>query len=182
MSKLKKFTWLLGLIVLCIFAILTWYKIHYSMDIAEPFTVTVPQAKYKLLIATQGSAYKNAVLKGLISAAKKRKMSLEVIDVSSLSTVDIDEWSVIVIIHTWENWQPQANALEFAQRHPNTDKILYLSTSGKGDLKIPNVDAITSASLLKDVPKHVSRVWVALTNRSRRWRWLIWRWAWRSCR
>jgi len=29
-----------------------------------------------------------------------------------------------------------------------------LSTSGQGHLKIPDVDAITSASLLADVPKH----------------------------
>jgi hypothetical protein len=128
------------------------------MDIAKTFTVTEPQAKHKLLIATQGSDYKNAVLEGLIAAAKTRQMTLEVIDVSSLSTVNIEDWSAIVIIHTWENWQPQVNAIEFAQRHPNTDKIVFLSTSGQGNLKIPKVDAITSASLLTDVTKDVAEI------------------------
>jgi hypothetical protein len=75
---------LLGPIIVCVFAFLTWYSFHYSMDIAKTFTITVPQAKHRLLIATQGSAYKNAVLEGLIAAAKDRQLTLEVIDVSSL--------------------------------------------------------------------------------------------------
>ena len=158
MTKSRKLAMVLGLIVLSFFAVLTWYKLQYSMDIAKPFTVAVPQAKHKLLIATQGSAYKNAVVEGVIEAAEERQITVEVIDVSSLSTVNAEDWSAIVIIHTWENWQPQVDAAEFARRYPNTDKNVFLATSGQGDLNIQGVDAITSASVTADVPKHVADI------------------------
>mgnify|MGYP001145263548 CR=1 FL=1 len=122
------------------------------MEIAKSFTVTVPHAKHNLLIATQGSAYKNAVVEGVIEATKGRQMTIEVIDVSALSKVKIEDWNAIVVIHTWENWQPQMEAAKFAQQHHNLTKVIFLATSGKGDLSIPGVDAITSASLLADVP------------------------------
>jgi hypothetical protein len=128
------------------------------MDIAKSFTVTVPHAKHKLLIATQGSAYKNAVVEGVIEATKERQITIEVIDVSTLSKVKIEDWDAILVIHTWENWQPQIDAAKFAQQHPNLKKVIFLATSGKGDLIIPDVDAITSASLLADVPSHVSDI------------------------
>jgi len=158
MTKFRKLAMVLVLIAITIFAVLTWYKLHYSMDIAKPFTVAVPQAKHKLLIATQGSAYKNAVVKGVIEAAEERQITVEVLDVSSLSTVNIEDWSAIVIIHTWENWQPQIDAAEFAQRYPNNNKVVFLTTSGQGDLNIQGVDAITSASMIEDVPKHVADI------------------------
>lgn len=158
MTKPRKFAMVLGLIMLIIFSVLTWYKFQYSMDFVKTYRIIVPQAEHKLLIATQGSAYKNAVVKGIITAAKERLMTVEVIDVSLLSTVSFKDWSAIIVIHTWENWQPQVDAIQFAQLHPNTDNIVFLSTSGQGDLKIPGVDAITSASLLNDVPKHVAEI------------------------
>lgn len=128
------------------------------MEIAKSFTVTVPHAKHNLLIATQGSAYKNAVVEGVIEATKGRQMTIEVIDVSALSKVKIEDWNAIVVIHTWENWQPQMEAAKFAQQHHNLTKVIFLATSGKGDLSIPGVDAITSASLLADVPKDVADI------------------------
>jgi hypothetical protein len=128
------------------------------MDIAKSFTVTVPHAKHKILIATQGSAYKNALVEGVIEATKERQLTIEVIDVSLLSNVKIEDWDAIVIMHTWENWQPQIDAARFSQRHANLDKVIFLATSGQGELTIPGVDAITSASLLADVPKHVTDI------------------------
>lgn len=158
MTKSRKYAMVLVVIICIIFTVLIWYKYQYSMDFAKTFTVTVPQAKHKLLIATQGSPYKNAVVDGVLEAAKERLMTVEVIDVSLLSRINLEDWSAIVIIHTWENWQPQVDAAQFAQNHPDTDKLIFLSTSGQGDLKIPRVDAITSASSLVDVPKHVAEI------------------------
>jgi len=158
MSKWRNITLVLALLGLIIFAVLVWYKAHYSMDIAPAITITVPGAKHHLLIATQGSTFKNAVVEGLIKAAKQRQMSVKVIDVSALSTVDVKDWSALVILHTWESWQPQVDAKLFAQRHPKQNKIIFLSTSGQGDLTMPGVDAITSASYLVDVPEIVAEI------------------------
>ncbi|MFT5314152.1 MAG: hypothetical protein ACI8Z9_002651 [Paraglaciecola sp.] len=168
MSIWRNITLTLAIVGLLIFAVLIWYKSHYSMDIAPAITVTVPDAKHHLLIATQGSTYKNNVVEGVIKAAKLRQMTVQVIDVSALSTVDVGDWSAMVILHTWESWEPQMDAKLFAQRHTGQNNIIFLSTSGQGDLAIPGVDAITSASSLADVPKHVAeivaRIDAAITN------------------
>lgn len=158
MSRWRNITRVLALVGLIIFAVLVWYKSYYSMDIAQAFTNTVPDAKHQLLIATQGSAYKNTVVEGVVKAAKQRQITVQVIDVSALSTVNIEDWSVVLILHTWENWEPQVDAKLFAQRHLNHDKIIILTTSGQGDLKMQGVDAITSASSLANVPKHVAEI------------------------
>jgi hypothetical protein len=158
MSKWRNITLALAIIGLIIFALLVWYKSHYSMDIAPAMTVTVPDAKHQILIATQGSEYKNAVVEGVIAAAKQRQMTVQVIDVSALSSVNVEDWSAVLILHTWESWEPQVDAKLFTQRHPNHDKIIILTTSGQGDLKMQGVDAITSASSLSDVAKHIAEI------------------------
>ena len=43
-------------------ALVTWYFAHYSMDEAKPFEVNAPSAREHVLIATQGSAFKDAVV------------------------------------------------------------------------------------------------------------------------
>jgi preprotein translocase subunit SecF len=158
MSKWKKFTLVVALIAVSAFVFLTWYKFHYSMDVAESFEVTVQNPEHQLLIATQGSDFKNAVVEGVIEALKERPVSINVIDVSGLSSVNLDEWSAVVILHTWESWEPQADARQFLERQADHSKIVVLSTSGAGDFKIDGIDAISTASVMSDVPSHVADI------------------------
>jgi hypothetical protein len=76
-----------------------------------------------------------------------------VIDVSALPNINIDEWSAVVILHTWENWQPQRDAMLFIERNPDLTNIIVLTTSGQGDLKMESVDAVTSASAVANIEK-----------------------------
>ena len=160
MSKSKKYLLITGLVVTCIIAFFSWYKIRYSMDVVQSFEVSTPNAKHRLLIATQGSSFKDAVVSGVIDALKDRPISINVIDVSGLSRIDIDEWSVLVILHTWENWQAQSDAKQFIDDldPSNIEKVIVLTTSGRGDYKMPGLDAITSASVISDVPRNVATV------------------------
>jgi hypothetical protein len=81
-----------------------------------------------------------------------------VVDVSALPSVNIDEWTAIVILHTWENWQPQKDAMLFIDRNPDLANIIVLTTSGQGDLKMETVDAITSASSIANIDKDTAEV------------------------
>jgi hypothetical protein len=158
MPKWKKFTLVVALVVVSAFAFLTWYKFHFSMEIAKPFEITVQNPKHQLLIATQGSEFKNAVVAGVIKALKDRPVSINVIDVSGLSSVNVDEWSSVVILHTWENWDPQMDARIFLERQTDHSKVVVLSTSGKGDFKMDGIDAISTASEMSDVSTHASEI------------------------
>ncbi len=155
MSKWKKLTLAVALFVVSAFAFLTWYKFHYSMDVVEPFQVTVPDPEHQLLIATQGSDFKNAVVAGLIDALKERPVSISVIDVSGLSSVNVEVWSAVVILHTWESWEPQVDARQFLERQSDLSKVVVLSTSGDGDFKMDGIDAISTASKMSEVPSRV---------------------------
>jgi hypothetical protein len=75
--------------------------------------------------------------------------------VTELLNVKVDDWDAIVVLHTWENWQAEATTKLFIEQQTKLNKIIVLTTSGDGNLKMKGVDAITSASLLQDVAKHV---------------------------
>ena len=85
---------------------------------------------------------------------------MKVIDVSGLSTVDPDVWDALVIIHTWENLQPQVNAKQFIDRldASGMHKLVVVTTSGSGGSKMDSVDAITSASRISDIKTIAEKV------------------------
>jgi len=145
----------IGIIVL---VLLAWYKTNFSMENVEAFTVSVPEAEHDLLIATQGSVYKNLVLDGVIEAAKQRKCKISVIDVSDLSNVIADNWTAILILHTWKYSNPQLDAKLFIESQANLNNIVILTTSGEGTHKMQGVDAVTSASSLDRVSEDITEI------------------------
>jgi protein tyrosine phosphatase (PTP) superfamily phosphohydrolase (DUF442 family) len=158
MSK-KKITLLLFVLAAAVlFIALSWYKQHYSMGIAQSYGVDVAVSQHHVLIATQGSDFKNAVVEGVVNDLKGKPVNIQVIDVTELLNVKVDDWDAIVMLHTWENWQAEATSKLFIEQQPNLNKIIVLTTSGDGNLKMQGVDAITSASLLQDVTKHVDLI------------------------
>lgn len=139
-------------LALATFAFLTWYKFHYSMDVAESFEVNTPELKHRVLIATQGSEFKDAVVAGIVDHLKQRHAYIKVIDIAALPQVNEGEWNAAVVIHTWENWKPQEDAKTYLERVKDLSKVIVLTTSGDGDYKIAGVNAITSASVMTNVP------------------------------
>ena len=128
-----------------------WYKYEYSMDIAVEYEVNKADLQQKLLIATQGSEFKNAVTKNITDYYNQDSTYIKVIDVSSLEKINPENFNAIVVIHTWENWKAPEPVKLFIDRTKNyKNKIIVLSTSGKGTFKIEGVDAITGESKLED--------------------------------
>ena len=151
---------IIGIAVLAVvfFLFATWYKFHYSMDIAKSFEVNTPDLKHRVLIATQGSDFKDAMVTGLVDHLKQRQTYIKVIDVSALPQVNEDDWQVIVLIHTWEYRKPQADAKAYIERAKDLNKLIVLTTSGRGDFKMEGINAITSASVMSDIPAIVSDI------------------------
>ena len=146
---------LLPLIVLAIF---TSCKSPYSMGKVEAFEVNAPDREEKVLIATQGSKFKDAVVAGLIDHLKQRGAYVKVIDVTELPQVKEELWNAVVILHTWQVFQPQADAKAYVDRVKDRRKVIVLTTSGSGGSKIDGVDAIASASVMADVPSRNSEI------------------------
>ena len=160
--KIAVFILVVGTLFL-VFAI--WYKYEYSMDMAQEFEVNSPDLNRKLLIATQGSEFKNKVTQGIVNYYQNDSLYIKVIDVTGLTDIDPKNYDAIVVIHTWENWQPPEDVDAFINRTRGIkDKIVVLTTSGEGSFKMENVDAITGESKVEDTSIYINQITKRLTS------------------
>jgi hypothetical protein len=142
-------------VAIAVLGFVGWYRIHFAMGHAEEYSVNDPSSERRVLIATQGSAFKNAVVSGIVERLKQRSIFVRVVDVGALSDVKESEWDAIVVLHTIEYGRAPPAARAFVDRAADPRRVVVLSTSGAGDFKIEGVDAISSASRMTDVPARV---------------------------
>lgn len=129
----------------------SWYMVRHSMDEAKVFEVNSAARENHILIATQGSKFKDEVVAQVIRQLPNDLTYIKVIDVSSLPDITENDWHVIVILHTWEYSKPPPVVKSFVDKLSSKDKLIVISTSGDGTYRIKDVDAITSASQLDEV-------------------------------
>ncbi len=148
----------LGLMIL-FFIFLVWYEHTYSMEVIEPYEINSPRLKKTLLIATQGSHFKDKVTSGLVDSYKTDSIHIKIIDITSLDAVRVKDYNAILIIHTWETWNPPVAVKTFINRTKKyASKIVVFTTSGDGNYKMEGVDAITGESVLADVPLYIEKI------------------------
>jgi soluble P-type ATPase len=151
MSVFKKT--LIVLIVLGAISIiyLSWYAAKHSMEEARAFEVNEPDKQYHVLVATQGSSFKDSVVTKVIVKLKDLPVHIKVIDVSRLPEIIESEWTALLILHTWENFAAQQDVEAFLHRATTKNKMVVVATSGSGDEMIEGIDGITSASKPEEV-------------------------------
>lgn len=149
---------LLALLVLfLLFAV--WYKNEYSMEKVQGYEINTMDFNQKLLIATQGSAFKDEITQAIIDRYEAKAIFIKVVDIADLPEVDATDFNALVLIHTWENWEPPAVVRTFIENtKSSTEKLVVVTTSGEGSYHMEGVDAITGASKLEEVPLFVDKV------------------------
>jgi len=147
-----------ALLLVALVASAGWYLAQHSMDAASGFEVNDPQATQRVLIATQGSTFKDAVVTGLVDSLRPRGIHVKVVDIAALPDVAENDWNAIVILHTWEMGRAPAAVTAFARNIRERRKLLVLTTSGAGDMRLAGVDVISSASRMPDVPQRVQQL------------------------
>lgn len=159
MIGLKKGLLFILFLLILLSVLSLWYSITFSMAVVQPYDVNNPTLEKKLLIATQGSDFKNAVTSGVVEHYKQNSVYIKVVDVTSLDTLNPKPFNAILIIHTWEYWKPPKSVSNFRDEYKAYhDKIVYLATSGDGNYKIDEVDALSGESNLTNAPLFVSRI------------------------
>lgn len=137
---------------------LLWDEHAHAMRAVRSFDVGDASRPQHVLIATQGSAFKDALVAGVLVALQSRPVYVRVIDVSGLRAVHENDWNAIIIAHTWEFGRAQADARAFVDRVPDKNKLIVVTTSGGGREKLPGIDAISAASVMDDTPARVAEV------------------------
>ncbi|MBQ0732889.1 hypothetical protein [Aquimarina celericrescens] len=130
-------------VILLLFIIATWYKYEFSMEVAKEYQLNTPNENIKLLIATQGSEFKDTITKGIVKHYKRDSIFIKVIDISSLVKVNPNDFTAILIMHTWENWKPPTVVRQFIERTADQHKkMVVLTTSGQGSYSIKQIDTL----------------------------------------
>lgn len=167
MKVIRILTYVLIAILLVIALIAIWYRAEYSMGVAASYELNDPKLEQRVLIATQESKYKHAVVDAVVKQIRDLPVYIRVVDVSELDREDPATWNAIVILHTWEMGEPEEHSTKFAGRAPAT-KLIVVTTSGNGESKLENVDGISSASRLEQVEwmanSIVNRIQILLNN------------------
>ena len=158
MKTWKKVVLAIAAVPVALLVFSTWYLVRYSMAPAKPFEVNRTDVREHVLIATQGSAFKDAVVQGVVARLEKRPAYVKVIDVASLGDVREADWNAIVIVHTWEMGKPPAAVKAFTDRAQARDKLVVFATSGEGHQHIGGVDTVTSASAMGTAPAQADEI------------------------
>ena len=156
---IKKLVLVILLLIGILFIFFFWYRQTYSMETARTYVINSPSLERKLLIATQGSEFKDVVTKGIADYYSSQPIFIKVIDISSLDKIDATDYSAMVIIHTWQNWEPPVEVKYFIEKNVDfMNRVIVLTTSGEGSYKMEGVDAITGESILTDAPLYTAKI------------------------
>lgn len=159
MSKKKKLLIIVLSVIISFFLFAAWYQYEYSMDKVYPYQINSPENTHKLLIATQGSDFKDAITSNIINYYQDETIYIKVIDIDGLDDINPDHYSALVIMHTWESWKAPMAVEKFIRRiGESQQKIVVLTTFGSGTYKMKAVDALTGASKQESVDYYTDQI------------------------
>ena len=106
------------------------------------------KADQRVLIATQRSEFKEAVVARIVEDLEKDLCYVKVIDLKKLKIDSASDYDAVVVVNTCKAWRLSGGASKFVKAFPDKDKVVLLTTAGGEDWKPKSVevDAITSAS------------------------------------
>lgn len=130
------------LLLLGIYIVMNW------QGVIEPYQVGDPNASMKILIASQGSEFKEDLSKEIIQNLENDSTYISVIDCTTLKEENAADWEAIVIIHTTKAHKIPRYVSTFLEGFSDYSNLILISTSGGGDEVITEfeLDAISTAS------------------------------------
>jgi len=141
-----------------------WYNSKYGMDVVNQEYFGKNSAAIKLLIATQGSTYKDELTRKLIHELYSEQIYIDKCDIIHLPNKNPNEYHAIILIHTWEISKPPKEVRELLSKIDNSHKVFALSTSGNGEEKIARVDGISGASISSEINVQVESIVTWINN------------------
>jgi hypothetical protein len=130
------------ILLLAIYIVMNW------QGVIKPYQVGDPNASTKVLIASQGSDFKEDLSKKIIKKLENDSIYISVIDCTTLKKENASDWQAIVIMHTTKAHKIPRYVSTFLEGLSNYSNLVLISTSGGGDEVITEfeVDAISTAS------------------------------------
>lgn len=140
-----------------------------SQPVATVESGTAAASNRNVLVATQNSKFKQAVVSEIYDELKRNSIYLKIVDVKNLKYQSAGEFSAVVIISKSMAGRPDPRVESFIDSQPQKDKFIVLTTGISGGWKPdkPGVDAITSASVMdqrEQIARSIVNKVLALVN------------------
>jgi hypothetical protein len=102
----------------------------------------------RVLLATQYSEFKEAVVTRLLESFKDDPVYFKVIDVRDLKQESTEPYQAVFIANTCIAWRLNSHVVDFLEKTREKEKVILLTTVGGKNWQpeVAGVDAITSAS------------------------------------
>lgn len=143
----------LGILGLVLYALFFYNPCNYSHKNPNP------NNKYQLLIANEGSHFKDSVVSVLTQHYSSKPVNIKIIPLSALSQIEPKEYHAIVLLYSWYTWKPPPEVEGFVHKHHNClENIVSFSTSFYGNLKMKELDGITGASKMSDANGYAQKL------------------------
>ena len=153
MKTLKIVGIVIGSAIFLFMVVFSIYLLMHKQAEAKEFEVGKRKSEKSILIASQGSDFKNALVEKLVDELEGDSVYIKVVDVSGLSDISEGDWDASIIIHTTEGWKLQPDVKDYLDSISNPERIILVTTSGSGEWKTDeyNLDIYTSASKISTV-------------------------------
>lgn len=152
MTKSRLIMILFGVVLLLCTGLTFRYHSLHEMKPVSGFERGSPSLPRHVLIATQGSQFKDRLVAGIVEQLEMRSVYVKVIDIADLTHIREEDWRAILMLHTWEFGEAPGVVSEFVKRLAASSKVIDITTSESGRERLPGVDVISSASVVHDVP------------------------------
>jgi hypothetical protein len=160
MKALKIILIVIGSIIgiFIVFSVVYW--LVNKQGVVEAYDVGNPEQEQNVLIASQGSSFKDALIESLVTHLKDKEVYIKVIDVTTLQDIKENEWNALVMIHTTENWKLQSDVKNYLDQAEDLGKVVLVTTSGFGEWRTKDydIDVITSASRTEELPALIGTI------------------------
>ena len=147
-----------GRLLLIFLSLVLWGCASPPVETTQSGPVAV--LKKRVLIATQNSKFKQAVVSEIRNALNNNSFYIKVVDIKNLRYQGTREFSAVVIINRALAGRPDPRVESYIDNEPQKNKIIVLTT-GILDAWKPDtegVDAMTSASVLSKSDKIAKKI------------------------
>jgi hypothetical protein len=134
------------------------YEEEHVLHAVPAVSIGDPASRHHVLIATQGTDFKDELVSAIIADLRRHGVFISQIDISALPQVRAADWSAIILLHDWKFGRAPGVVRQFVDRLPDRHRLIVVTTSGGGHEKLPGVDAISTASVDRDVPSRLAEI------------------------
>jgi hypothetical protein len=115
-----------------------------------PVAAQGPVQTKRVLIATEASSFKDAVVVQLAETLRKDGHAVDIIGLDLLGAQTTGNFQAIVLVNSCRAWRPSSAVRNFLKTLSDADKkklvVLTTANSGECDLNVGGVDVISAAS------------------------------------